>query len=87
MTYAGALASFRARWGPERPDADDVRERVAIRFEHDEAEAARWRVVAGRGYVRLFRWVRDGRQPVWRSAYVHSLRDVDGVIDRIGGMA
>lgn len=81
----GAISRCRARWAP-RPQLSpsDTAERAAVRLEH---YAPGMRVHAMNawqgGAVRLF-IERERRvdRSLWWSAYVHSLEDVDRVLDR-----
>jgi hypothetical protein len=81
MSSDDAIARFRARWAHPTLDPRDVLERVAIRF---DGEGERYSVVPTPPAVRLFRLCRpaqDDTPAVFRSAYVHSTREVDAAID------
>lgn len=79
MTHADAVASFRVRMSTWA-DPCDVEERLAIRFAHraELGDERTFRVLAVHGTVRAFIELDHGQ---WLSAYVHSLSDVDRLME------
>lgn len=88
MTADEALERMRERWRDRPPiDLRDVEERAAIRLEDLRPELRIRAQRAPRGAARLFVEVRrghEGERSTWWSAYVHSLEEVDEVLERPG---
>jgi hypothetical protein len=78
VTTDEAIVRCRARWTHPPLDRRDVEERIALRL-RDHESPPELRVVAIAPACRIFVESRDG----WRSRYVHTIGEVDSVLDEL----